>query len=135
MKAYACIRACGRNGESPSRPSLCTECRPLAAREKSDRWRRKNAVALAARRRGYNLRAAYGITVEDYDRMLAEQGGRCASCNDQPRGQKPLCVDHCHETGRVRGLLCSNCNTSLGKLRDDPRRIRGLLRYAEEVCA
>ena len=55
----------------------------------------------------------YGITIEDYDRMYEEQGGRCAICRtDQPGGAgERFSVDHDHETGKVRGLLCNNCNT------------------------
>jgi len=66
--------------------------------------------------RNYHLRRRYGITVEDYDRMFAEQGGVCAIC----REAKAEHVDHCHRTRRVRGLLCFNCNGALGQFRDRP---------------
>lgn len=56
-----------------------------------------------------SLRQRYGITVEDYDRMLEEQGGHCALCPAVP-GVRRLHVDHDHVTGRVRGLLCLPCN-------------------------
>ena len=65
----------------------------------------------------------YGITIEDYDRMLQEQNGKCKLCNKEEhvRGTSPdkkpkrLAVDHCHTTGKVRGLLCHNCNVMLGQ--------------------
>lgn len=61
------------------------------------------------------LREKYGITPEDYERMFAEQQGRCAICHaEDPR----LVVDHDHATGAVRGLLCHSCNVALGWLRD-----------------
>lgn len=65
------------------------------------------------------LRKKYKITVEEYERMLVAQNGVCAICEKQP-SKRRLHVDHCHKTGRVRGLLCSNCNTAIGKLNDDP---------------
>ena len=64
--------------------------------------------------RNYHLRRRYGITAEHFDRMFAEQDGRCAICREAPAEH----VDHDHETGRVRGLLCFNCNGALGQFRD-----------------
>ena len=63
----------------------------------------------------------YGITLEQYEAMLAAQNGCCAICRTSPTEKRQLHVDHCHATGRVRALLCSPCNTQLGsfeKLRD-----------------
>lgn len=82
------------------------------------------------RDRGRYLRRTYGITLEEYQRMLEEQGGVCAICerpetrmNRSGTAQEVLCVDHDHETGEVRGLLCHDCNTALGKFGDDPQVI------------
>lgn len=80
------------------------------------------------------LMRAYGITVADYDRMWAEQQGLCAICQRPERlvrYGKPLelSVDHCHDTGKVRGLLCHDCNTAIGKLGDDPDRINAAAEY------
>jgi hypothetical protein len=69
-------------------------------------------------RRANNLRHRYGIELEDYDRMLSEQGGVCYICKDPP-GKKLLSVDHCHKDGTIRGLLCHNCNNGLGKFKDN----------------
>jgi len=74
------------------------------------------------------LRRMYGITVADYDAMLARQGGGCAICgskNPRSRGYKrnteaAFCVDHDHATGRVRGLLCTGCNRAVGLIYDNP---------------
>lgn len=65
---------------------------------------------------GY-LARTYGLTVQDYDQMLSSQSGRCPICGKPP--EKRLVVDHSHETGAVRGLLCGHCNTAIGFLRDD----------------
>jgi hypothetical protein len=64
--------------------------------------------------RNYHLRHRYGITAEHFDAMFAEQGGLCAVCREAPA----VHVDHDHETKRVRGLLCFNCNGALGQFRD-----------------
>ncbi|MFI6601052.1 endonuclease VII domain-containing protein [Nonomuraea sp. NPDC050536] len=65
--------------------------------------------------RNYLLKHRYGITEEDFERMLAIQGGLCAICRVVPG----TFVDHCHDTGKVRGILCFNCNNGLGHFRDN----------------
>lgn len=64
------------------------------------------------------------MTLDQYDEMLSQQGGKCAICrtdnNQIIRGKlAPLHIDHDHLTGKIRGLLCGCCNTALGKFRDD----------------
>ena len=73
------------------------------AKKLADFWRR--------------LARFYGISREQYEGLLAKQGGVCGICRKPP--QEPLCVDHSHATGRVRGLLCRKCNTGLGFYDDD----------------
>src|SRR6266851_7644995 len=80
------------------------------------------------------LKYTYGISVEEYDALLARQNGKCAICREKPEGQT-LCVDHCHVTGRIRGLLCRNCNVGLGNYRDDPRLMRAGAAYLEASLA
>lgn len=64
----------------------------------------------------------YGLTLKEYDALLAAQGGKCAICrrSDFPGPTHFPFIDHCHSTGRVRGILCANCNHGLGKFKDDP---------------
>lgn len=64
--------------------------------------------------------ARWGITVEQYEALVAAAGGLCAVCQQPPRESKALCIDHDHVTGVVRGLLCQDCNLGIGQLRDDP---------------
>jgi len=63
-----------------------------------------------------HFKRAYGITVEDYETMLINQNKVCKICNKPCKSGKSLAVDHCHETGKVRGLLCAKCNTNLGRI-------------------
>ncbi len=89
----------------------------------ADKMRERKArdpEGYAAQVRKIALRASYGITVDDYDRLFKAQRGRCAICGttDPGQGKKHLCVDHCHKTKVVRGLLCHTCNRALGLLSD-----------------
>jgi len=61
----------------------------------------------------YNLKKKYGITVEDFNQMLKKQNNKCAICNEEFNKDYKPCVDHNHETGEVRGLLCRKCNLAL----------------------
>lgn len=67
----------------------------------------------------YTLENTYNITIKDYDRMYEEQNERCKICKiSQDQIIRRLCVDHCHSTGKVRGLLCDSCNRLLGQAKD-----------------
>lgn len=81
-------------------------------------------------RRAYHLSYTYDITEEHYFTLLDEQFGCCAVCgsDDETIGGH-LHVDHDHETGDIRGLLCSNCNTGLGLLQDSPEVLQSAVRY------
>lgn len=80
----------------------------------------------------WKLRAKYKIGVEDYKKLLNQQQGKCAVCganNSQHKVYDRLCVDHCHKTGLVRGLLCHTCNTAIGNLRDNPELCESAAAY------
>ncbi|MFD5547092.1 endonuclease VII domain-containing protein [Streptomyces goshikiensis] len=74
-----------------------------------------------------HLKRAYGITEAVRDEMIASQNGTCCICETAPA----VHVDHCHETGRVRGVLCFNCNTAIGLLGEDPGTIQRAISYLE----
>lgn len=88
------------------------------------KWRERNPEKVRAynrksyRNRRFFWKRVYGITKEGFENLINKQGGRCAICQ-RPFDKTPH-IDHDHETGRIRGLLCSNCNTGLGKFREDP---------------
>lgn len=82
------------------------------------------------------LRKEFGISLDDYQRMLSDQGGQCGICGSTSGGtrhgkNKAFAVDHCHETGKVRGLLCEACNQGIGKMKDDPVLLRKAADYIE----
>ena len=88
--------------------------------------------------KGYSLKRDYGISIQLYQELLVSQGGRCAGCGalsgserSNNNGYKSLAVDHNHETGAVRGLLCSSCNKGIGCLMDSPVLLRRLADYLE----
>ena len=77
-----------------------------------------------------NLRQ-FGLILEDFERMVAEVEGRCEICGQECQFGRDLCVDHCHTTGHVRGLLCGRCNLGIGQLGDDPELLRKAADYLE----
>ena len=81
--------------------------------------------------RRYHLKQTYGITLEEYDMLMEAQQGLCAGCGtDTPGGRfKNFPVDHDHQTGMIRGLLCQTCNMVLGLANEDPDRLRDLADY------
>lgn len=77
----------------------------------------------------------FGITVEDYNEMFEKQEGKCAICGKhQTELKKALAIDHSHKTGKVRGLLCGNCNIGIGNLQDDPYVITRALEYLQDAA-
>lgn len=110
-----------------------------ANREKTRQYARatysKMSKEQIAKKAAYNkkrfLERKYGMTQADWDRQLSEQGGICAICRIPGRLGKhgKLAVDHCHETGKVRGLLCTSCNVSIGILGETRANIARVLDY------
>ena len=99
----------------------CRQCINRRNREVRATWSKE---AKAAHHRKY----AYGITNEQYLAMVQEQDNKCKICANE---MLPPNVDHCHETKRVRGLLCKLCNVALGQFKDDPARLKSALTYLE----
>ncbi len=81
--------------------------------------------------RDYDLRSTRGVPPGTYQRMYEEQQGKCAICQTSKlqAGKYRLHLDHCHETGIIRGLLCHNCNVGIGNLRHDEKIIRAAIDY------
>jgi hypothetical protein len=126
--------------------SRCKDCGKASAREsyrrhakdrwaKAKAWREENYERHIAQRREYRAKnrdelnrkkrerriKAYGLSLEEYQRRLSSQGNRCAICTRKPAdGRRKLVIDHCHKTGKVRGLICNECNWAIGLISDNP---------------
>jgi hypothetical protein len=92
---------------------------------------RENKIKNHGGTRHYHLKRRYGITGDDADAMLDAQGGLCAVCRERPADH----VDHDHLTGRVRGLLCFNCNGGLGQFHDDPELLSAAIDYLDRAAS
>jgi hypothetical protein len=99
-----------------------------SARRKVDNSRRRLRWATDADFRDRHRARRYGLSLQDYRAILERQGNACAICK---MPAKPLCVDHCHATGKVRGFLCRNCNLGLGNYNDNPDLHRAGAAYLE----
>lgn len=124
-------KKCGENGIFSGRHKVCNKCRAKAARD-------KYPSVCEAKLARYKERAAeisksnrlkkYGLTQEEYLGKLIAQNGKCAICKNLMRSP---CVDHAHDSGKVRSLLCSNCNRALGLFGEDVERLREAIEYIE----
>lgn len=103
------------------RVKFSSYCKPCH-RARGKAYRLEHAPKKRGIERRSRLLSTYGLTIEQYDELLARQGGGCAICGVGP-GDKSLHVDHDHSTGTVRGILCSRCNRGIGNFGDDPDRL------------
>lgn len=124
---------------------LCANAKRLvwkkANREREREWSRAAEARLTPRqKRDKDLRTKFRLTVDDYEQMLAAQGGGCAVCGTPPKEDRALAVDHDHSCcpssrktcGRcIRGLLCLNCNAALGHVNDNKDRLMNLIGYLD----
>lgn len=115
----------------PTRKGSRCYCKDCANAKERERWRKKSRE----KRRSYWIHKKYGLTYEEYEKMFNDQQGLCLICDRQisiettKNSVETACVDHCHTTGAVRGLLCNHCNRALGLLEEDPIRIQRLKEY------
>jgi hypothetical protein len=95
--------------------------------ERTKRWYAKNKRQY----RDKSLQRRFGITIEQYDEMLTSQNNSCAICKTPP-GDIALAVDHCHTTGKIRSLLCFDCNTLLGLCEDSITVLQSAMSYLRD---
>jgi hypothetical protein len=105
--------------------NTCRACWTIDTRRRVD----KDRPLTYARNTEWRIRAKYGITGQDYEDMLWDQNYACAICAEPPAANRKLCIDHCHTTGRVRGLLCNNRNALIGMARERESVLRSAIIY------
>jgi len=103
----------------------CEKCR--AANSENEKKRRATPHGRRSVRNS-QLKTKFGIDINQFESMCSAQGGLCAICGE---GDKPLCVDHSHDSGMVRGILCKQCNAAIGLLGDSSACLRRAAEYLE----
>jgi hypothetical protein len=121
------------NGRPSSWCKECTNAYTRAYVKTEHGAARKKAAqdSYNARNPDYQVTYRYGLAPGQYDEMRAAQDDRCAICQTEDAGGHRWHVDHDHATGKVRGLLCASCNLGIGKMQDDPARLRAAATYIE----
>lgn len=134
-----------KRADRSGRRSQCKECASEAQRVRirgikadPEKWRR-----LRRQRRGSELRTKVGITLADYEKAFAEQGGVCAICGKPEtvlwrkklKQLRSMSADHDHKTGRFRALLCHKCNRAIGLFGDDPELMEKAAAYVRAHAA
>jgi hypothetical protein len=96
--------------------------------QRSKTWAENNK-----RQRKHNvLKSTHGITIDDFEKMLVDQDYKCFCCSVEHSSlKKGLFVDHCHTTGKVRGLLCNSCNSALGYAKDNIEVLTTMIKYLQ----
>ena len=123
------VNSKGLNGHK----SICKECSNKSQRELTKRRREEDPEKWSRYRREKGLKSKYGLSLEDFDRLLKEQDYQCKICGKQDNAiGDHMYVDHCHATGKVRGLLCSHCNSGLGMFNDCTYLLSKAIKYIEE---
>ena len=92
------------------------------------KWRQLHPAERKISSRKSQFKSLYGITIDGFDLMYNKQDGKCACCG-KDNGSRRLAVDHDHSTGKVRGLLCSKCNTAIGLCNDNPAILDVIAKY------
>ena len=109
------------------RAFVCKDC--LTKRE--SKRRKDHPGKLEKTRRRVSLKRYFGLTLERYEEMRIAQNNQCAICGTTPQTYS-LCVDHCHKTNKIRGLLCSPCNRAIGQLGDTVESLEKAYLYLKE---
>jgi hypothetical protein len=106
-----------------------------ANRERLNGKQRERYAGDTERYADYDLKRRFGFSMGEYNLMIKAQGGVCAICanNDPGSRTKRFHVDHCHDSGRIRGLLCQSCNNGIGRFRDKPDLLRLAAEYLERI--
>lgn len=137
LKTRTCTK-CGAEFQHKSN-TVRTYCPTCYSAWASERYANGIKRQPANQKRNNHYERTYGVTLAEYNQMLEAQGGVCAACgspetkmNTRSGQVHNLLIDHNHKSGKVRELLCNNCNVTLGLMNDSPERLIALLKYLEK---
>lgn len=131
-RAYYQARREKLNEQARARSARMTEEQKAKRKSYFAEWYARNRDRVRAN----DVKYKYGVDAVEYSAMLVSQGGGCAICRrpeSDVKGRR-LHVDHCHATGRVRGLLCARCNIAIGQMLDEPKLLRAAADYLERTA-
>ena len=97
-----------------------------------NRWKSNGGKRCPQKTREYQLKTHYGISIEEFNKLFDDQNKACKICNKQNTCGKNWHVDHCHQTGKIRGILCAKCNQALGMVYDDIKILQNMIQYLED---
>ena len=123
--------------------SECKECVSISSRERYERdkskytsksreYRKLHKIEVKNGLREWNLKTNFGMTIQNYEELLDKQNGTCDICNGINENGNRLSVDHDHNTGKIRSLLCSNCNLMIGNAREDVVVLNNAIEYIKK---
>ena len=121
------------SGDKLVRKGACKECQSRSARE----WQAANRERATLNRWRSAIKINYGMSEQEWHELLQQQGGGCAICGETASIElstgtvQRMSVDHCHNSGKIRGILCNTCNRAIGLLKDDARLLRRAADYLE----
>lgn len=118
---------------NPNRHAEYRKKNPTACRDASRRFRERHKSHVQTNLKVYRRLSRYGMSETQYDYLRWVQNGVCAICRKTCSMSSVLSVDHSHDSGAIRGLLCKLCNSAIGLLRDDPQVVRAAADYLERA--
>lgn len=108
---------------------------PTYYQKRSRDWSAANPEKHRKSAKNCELKAHYGVTLEEFEAMKSAQGGKCAVCESVLKsGKRGAHLDHCHKMGTVRAVLCALCNLGIGYFKDSPTHLRAAADYLERFA-
>ncbi len=127
-KPFDCFHK--NKGRSDGHADECKQCRKLKQNQRLE----QDYLGTRLKERANNLKRLFNMSLEEYDQKAQKQENVCAICKGNCKSGKRLAVDHDHKTGKIRDLLCGNCNGGLGKFQDDPELLIKAAEYLRKHC-
>jgi len=106
----------------------CKVCRALI----NKKWETEKRLKDPDWQKKKRLKADWGLTLEEYQEMLNQQNNKCAICGSTDLKGKQRAIDHNHTTGKIRGILCNNCNNGLGRFKDNINFLQNAIKYLKD---